>query len=93
MSDNPAVRALMDGIMVIEALEGEIRRINGHAAGTLLPQINQMKDRIEALEAELEIARDAIDFAHSEGFEWPSDPIAAMNAAMSETRPKGKTDG
>ena len=47
-------------------------------------KIDSLNARIEALETELEIARDAIDFAHSEGFEWPSDPIAAMNAALSE---------
>ncbi len=60
----------------------EIERLR-HDIERYIAITSDQADEIERLRAELEIARDAIDFAHSEGFEWPSNPIAAMNVARS----------
>ena len=44
-------------------------------------------DEIERLKAMLSAAVKAIQFAHSEGFSWPTDPMAVIEAARRVAKP------
>ena len=50
--------------------------------------MNEAKAEIERLLASQEHLKSAIEFAHSEGFQWPSDPMQefAVTAAICETK-------
>jgi len=56
-----------------------------------LEQLANMADayevKIEDLRAKLSAAIVAIEFAHSEGFEWPTDPMAVIAAARPDGSP------
>lgn len=49
------------------------------------PLHKEAADEIERLRASQERLKSAIEFAHSEGFQWPSDPMAEFANAAQET--------
>lgn len=64
-------RELADARETIARLEGDIDIII-NKNGVRLAQETM---RTERAEAEAKRMRDAVEFAHSEGFEWPVDPF------------------
>jgi len=46
-----------------------------HAIVNLNERCEAYKGQVKAGSAEIERLREAIEYAHSEGFEWPSDPL------------------
>jgi hypothetical protein len=57
-------------------------------------QVRAGADEIERMRASQERLKSAIEFAHSEGFQWPSDPMAEFvdgpNSLCSEKRRLGE---
>lgn len=55
-------------------------RIKELTAGNSLLRVDRDKSKLRIKELEQQLARmiDTVEFAHSEGFEWPSDPFAKV---------------
>jgi hypothetical protein len=62
----------------VAALKAEVERLHSLAKANndLARMETQHRVRLQWDNAKL---RDAIEYAHSEGFEWPSDPLAALS--------------
>lgn len=64
---------------IAEAVAAILRRLREPPFGTETSERNLMSaaaDEIERLRASQERLKSAIEFAHAEGFQWPSDPMA-----------------
>lgn len=91
-SQNAAAEAMHKAASFIQSQAEQIARLKDDAleykglwethekiANEMAHTIEVMKIRAEAAEAQIAVLRDAIEYVHSEGFNWPSDPLASLD--------------